>query len=105
MAQHRVVLFPVTESAGDHRGGTAIAGGGERENGFELVFEEQPIGGSAGDATGEPPRQHIGRFKAADAVFSQRSDPRFDNLPRDKRPETGLPVCSPAWICSPTCGR
>ena len=93
MAQHRVVLLP-----GDGIGPeiTAVARqlleAVSARNGFELVFEEQPIGGSAIDATGEPlPASTLTACKAADAVLlAAIGSPRFDNLPRDKRPETGL---------------
>ena len=55
MVQHRVVLLP-----GDGIGPeiTAIARQlldvVSQRHGFELVFEEQPMGGSAIDAAGEP---------------------------------------------------
>ena len=81
----------MTESARRSPRCTAVAGGGERAKRLRARFEEQPIGGSAIDAAGEPLRQHIGRCKAADAVLlAAIGSPRFDNLPRDKRPETGL---------------
>lgn len=93
MAQHRVVLLP-----GDGIGPeiTAVAktlldAVSERHD-FSLSFDEQPIGGSAIDATGEPlPSSTLEACKAADAVLlAAIGSPRFDTLPREKRPETGL---------------
>ena len=55
MAQHRVVLLP-----GDGIGPEITAVARQllevvsQRHGFSLSFEEQPIGGSAIDATGEP---------------------------------------------------
>ena len=93
MAQHRVVLLP-----GDGIGPeiTAVARqllvAVSQRHGFELCFDEQLIGGSAIDACGEPlPASTLEACKAADAVLlAAIGSPRFDNLPRDKRPETGL---------------
>ena len=93
MAQHRVVLLP-----GDGIGPeiTAVARQlletvSER-HGFQLSFEEHPIGGSAIDATGEPlPASTLEACRQADAVLlAAIGSPRFDSLPREKRPETGL---------------
>ncbi len=93
MAQHRVVLLP-----GDGIGPeiTAVARqllkAVSQRHGFELCFDEQLIGGSAIDACGEPlPASTLEACKAADAVLlAAIGSPRFDNFPRDKRPETGL---------------
>ena len=93
MAQHRVVLLP-----GDGIGPeiTTVARqlleAVSQRHGFELCFDEQLIGGSAIDACGEPlPASTLDACKAADAVLlAAIGSPRFDNLPRDKRPETGL---------------
>ena len=93
MAQHRVVLLP-----GDGIGPeiTTVArqllDAVSQQHGFELCFDEQLIGGSAIDACGEPlPASTLDACKAADAVLlAAIGSPRFDNLPRDKRPETGL---------------
>ena len=93
MAKHRVVLLP-----GDGIGPeiTAVAktlldAVSERHD-FSLSFDEQPIGGSAIDATDEPlPSSTLEACKAADAVLlAAIGSPRFDTLPREKRPETGL---------------
>jgi len=93
MAQHRVVLLP-----GDGIGPeiTAVARqlleAVSERHGFQLSFEEQLIGGSAIDASGEPPpASTLEACRGADAVLlAAIGSPRFDNLPRDKRPETGL---------------
>ena len=93
MDQHRVVLLP-----GDGIGPeiTAVARRmleaiADRQ-GFELVFDEQPIGGAAIDATGEPlPASTLAACRSADAVLlAAIGSPRFDSLPRSKRPESGL---------------
>ena len=93
MAQHRVVLLP-----GDGIGPEItdvvrqlLEVVSERHR-FELVFEEHPIGGSAIDFTGEPlPASTLEACKASDAVLlAAIGSPRFDSLPREKRPETGL---------------
>ena len=93
MAKHRVVLLP-----GDGIGPeiTAVAktlldAVSERHD-FSLSFDEQQIGGSAIDAIGEPlPSSTLEACKAADAVLlAAIGSPRFDTLPREKRPETGL---------------
>ena len=93
MAEHRVVLLP-----GDGIGPeiTAVARqlleAVSDRHGFQLSFEEQLIGGSAIDASGEPlPASTLEACRGADAVLlAAIGSPRFDNLPRDKRPETGL---------------
>ena len=93
MAQHRVVLLP-----GDGIGPEITAVARQllevvsQRHGFSLSFEEQPIGGSAIDATGEPlPASTLEACKSADAVLlAAIGSPRFDSLPREKRPETGL---------------
>jgi 3-isopropylmalate dehydrogenase len=61
-------------------------------HGFTLHFEEQPIGGAAIDATGEPlPEATLAACRRADAVLlAAIGDPRHDALPRPQRPETGL---------------
>ena len=63
-----------------------------RRHGFELVYDEQPMGGSAIDATGDPlPASTLEACKGADAVLlAAIGSPQYDNLPREKRPETGL---------------
>ena len=63
-----------------------------RRHGFELVYDEQPMGGAAIDATGEPlPASTLEACKGADAVLlAAIGSPQYDSLPREKRPETGL---------------
>ncbi len=93
MPQHRVVLLP-----GDGIGPeiTAVARtlleAVSARHGFSLEFSEAPIGGSAIDATGEPlPASTLEACKAADAVLlAAIGSPRFDGLPREQRPESGL---------------
>ncbi len=93
MATHRVVLLP-----GDGIGPeiTAVAKqlleAVSARHGFSLEFSEAPIGGSAIDATGEPlPASTLAACKAADAVLlAAIGSPRFDALPREQRPESGL---------------
>jgi 3-isopropylmalate dehydrogenase len=59
---------------------------------FNLLFDEQLIGGAAIDATGEPlPAGTLEACRSADAVLlAAIGSPRFDDLPRQKRPESGL---------------
>ncbi len=63
-----------------------------RRHGFELVYDEQPMGGAAIDATGEPlPASTLEACKHANAVLlAAIGSPQYDSLPREKRPETGL---------------
>ena len=61
-------------------------------HGFTLHYDEQPMGGAAIDATGEPlPASTLEGCRGADAVLlAAIGSPRYDSLPREKRPETGL---------------
>jgi 3-isopropylmalate dehydrogenase len=61
-------------------------------HGFNLTYNEQPMGGVAIDATGEPlPNSTLEACKAADAVLlAAIGSPEYDSLPREQRPETGL---------------
>ncbi|MFM2080224.1 MAG: 3-isopropylmalate dehydrogenase, partial [Cyanobacteriota bacterium] len=63
-----------------------------RRHGFALLYDEQPMGGAAIDATGEPlPASTLEACRAADAVLlAAIGSPQYDALPREKRPETGL---------------
>ena len=93
MTQHRVVLLP-----GDGIGPEITAVTRQLldvvadRNGFQLDFDEQLIGGAAIDATGEPlPDKTLDACRSADAVLMAAiGSPRFDTLPREKRPESGL---------------
>ena len=60
--------------------------------GFELKFQEMPFGGSAIESDGIPfPDRTLQECKNSDAVLlAAIGDPKYDELPRDKRPETGL---------------
>ena len=59
---------------------------------FELIFDEQLIGGQAIDKTGSPlPKETIIACQNSHAVLlAAIGSPRFDELPREKRPESGL---------------
>ena len=61
-------------------------------HGFSLVYDEQPMGGVAIDATGEPlPNSTLEACKDADAVLlAAIGSPQYDSLPREQRPESGL---------------
>jgi 3-isopropylmalate dehydrogenase len=61
-------------------------------HGFSLVYDMQPMGGVAIDATGEPlPSSTLEACKAADAVLlAAIGSPQYDSLPREQRPESGL---------------
>jgi 3-isopropylmalate dehydrogenase len=61
-------------------------------HGFVLHYDEQPIGGAAIEATGVPlPDDTLQACRNADAVLlAAIGSPRYDNLPRELRPETGL---------------
>jgi 3-isopropylmalate dehydrogenase len=93
MNSHRITLLP-----GDGIGPeiTAVARqlleAVSRRHDFTLAFDEQPIGGAAIDACGEPlPESTLAACRAGEAVLlAAIGSPRFDSLPREKRPETGL---------------
>ena len=93
MTSHRISLL-----AGDGIGPeiTAVArqllDAVSHRHGFELVYDEQPMGGAAIDATGEPlPQSTLEACRAADAVLlAAIGSPQYDNLPREQRPESGL---------------
>ena len=59
---------------------------------FELKFKEMPFGGSAIDKEGVPfPDRTYQECINSDAVLlAAIGDPKYDKLPREKRPETGL---------------
>ncbi len=93
MRQHRVVLLP-----GDGIGPeiTAVTKRllevvAERHD-FQLIFDEEDFGGAAIDASGSPlPTSTLEACRHSDAVLlAAIGNPRFDALPRDQRPETGL---------------
>ena len=63
-----------------------------RKLGLDLQFQEAPVGGAAYDASGDPlPAATLEAAKKADAVlFGAVGDPRYDGLPRAKRPEQAI---------------
>ena len=93
MNSHRITLL-----AGDGIGpeitavATELLDAVSRRHGFELLYDEQPIGGAAIDATGDPlPPSTLEACREADAVLlAAIGSPQYDSLPREKRPESGL---------------
>ncbi len=63
-----------------------------RSDGLKIETEEAPVGGAAYDAAGDPlPQATLALAKGADAVlFGAVGGPRYDTLPRDKRPEKAI---------------
>jgi 3-isopropylmalate dehydrogenase len=63
-----------------------------RADGLKIETEEAPVGGAAFDVTGDPlPEATLRLAKSADAVlFGAVGGPRYDALPRDKRPEKAI---------------
>ena len=59
---------------------------------LKLEFQETPVGGAAYAASGDPlPEKTLSLAKSADAVlFGAVGDPKYDNLPRAKRPEQAI---------------
>jgi 3-isopropylmalate dehydrogenase len=60
--------------------------------GLALELQEAPVGGAAYDAVGDPlPAATLALARQADAIlFGAVGSPRYDNLPRAKRPEQAL---------------
>jgi 3-isopropylmalate dehydrogenase len=60
--------------------------------GLGLRFQQVPVGGAAYEASGDPlPKATLKAAKEADAVlFGAVGDPRYDALPRAKRPEQAI---------------
>ena len=60
--------------------------------GLKLDVEQAPVGGAAYDATGDPiPAATLQSARKADAVlFGAVGGPRYDTLPREKRPEQAI---------------
>jgi 3-isopropylmalate dehydrogenase len=60
--------------------------------GVKLELEQAPVGGAAYDAAGDPiPEATLALARKADAVlFGAVGGPRYDDLPRAKRPEQAL---------------
>jgi 3-isopropylmalate dehydrogenase len=63
-----------------------------RTDGLKIETEQAPVGGAAYDASGDPlPAFTLALAKSADAVlFGAVGGPRYDALPRDKRPEKAI---------------
>ena len=59
---------------------------------LKIQFQESPVGGAAYAAQGDPlPEKTLALAKQADAVlFGAVGDPKYDNLPRAKRPEQAI---------------
>ena len=59
---------------------------------LDLEMQEAPVGGAAYAALGDPlPEKTLSLAKQADAVlFGAVGDPKYDNLPRAKRPEQAI---------------
>jgi 3-isopropylmalate dehydrogenase len=93
MSSHRITLLP-----GDGIGpeitavARALLEAVALRHHFSLEFDEQPIGGAAIDATGVPlPETTLAACRASEAVLlAAIGTPRFDALPRELRPESGL---------------
>ncbi len=93
MRNHRIVLLP-----GDGIGPeitkvtTKILSYLSEKHTFEIEFSEKAIGGAAIELTGDPlPIQTLEACKDSDAVLlAAIGSPKYDNLPREQRPETGL---------------
>ena len=62
------------------------------EDGLRLELEPAPVGGAGYEAVGDPlPEATLELARKADAIlFGAIGGPRYDALPRDKRPERGL---------------
>ncbi|MGE5615743.1 MAG: isocitrate/isopropylmalate family dehydrogenase, partial [Bacillota bacterium] len=63
-----------------------------RKEGLKIETEEALVGGAAYDAAGDPlPLPTLKLAQQADAVlFGAVGGPKYDNLPRDKRPEKAI---------------
>jgi len=93
MTTHRITLL-----AGDGIGPEIMAvarrllDAVSQSHGFTLIYDDQPMGGAAIDATGEPlPASTLDACRASDAVLlAAIGSPQYDGLPREKRPESGL---------------
>ncbi len=76
-----------------------------RRHGFALVYDEQPMGGAAIDATGEPlPASTLEACRSSDAVLlAAIGSPNTTPCPATGGRRQGCWPCGPAWACSPTC--
>ncbi|MBN1542643.1 3-isopropylmalate dehydrogenase [candidate division KSB1 bacterium] len=93
MEKYRIALLP-----GDGIGPEVVAEGVRvlqsttKRSGFAIEFQEALIGGAALEKYNDPfPKQTFEVCRACDAVLlGAIGDPRWDDLPADKRPERGL---------------
>ncbi len=93
MTSHRITLLPGDGIGPEITAVTrALLETVSARRGFSLDFDEQPVGGAAIDATGVPlPETTLAACRASDAVLlAAIGSPRFDALPREQRPESGL---------------
>ncbi len=63
-----------------------------KKHSIDFYFDERPFGGKAIDQFNDPlPEETLNACKHSDAVLlAAIGDPKYDNLPRGKRPESGL---------------
>ncbi len=63
-----------------------------RSDGLKIETEVAPVGGAAYDVAGDPlPEATLALARSADAVlFGAVGGPKYDTLPRDKRPEKAI---------------
>ncbi|HET7200369.1 MAG TPA: isocitrate/isopropylmalate family dehydrogenase, partial [Burkholderiales bacterium] len=63
-----------------------------RPEGLRFELEQAPVGGAAYDAAGDPiPEATLALAKRADAIlFGAVGGPKYDALPREKRPEQAI---------------
>ena len=63
-----------------------------RRGGLTLEIEQAPVGGAAYDAAGDPlPKPTLELARKADAIlFGAVGGPRYDAVPREKRPEQAI---------------
>ncbi|MEB3270757.1 MAG: 3-isopropylmalate dehydrogenase [Synechococcus sp.] len=93
MTSHRITLL-----AGDGIGPEIMAVARQlldavsRRHHFQLIYDERLMGGAAIDACGEPlPAETLAACRASEAVLlAAIGSPRYDSLPRQLRPESGL---------------
>ncbi len=93
MRKHRIVILP-----GDGIGpeitsvAKSLLEAVASKHNFQLDIEEKLFGGSSIDKYGIPlSKETLTACKDSDAVLlAAIGDPRYDNLPRENRPETGL---------------
>ncbi|WP_320674510.1 3-isopropylmalate dehydrogenase [Prochlorococcus sp. MIT 1341] len=93
MRQHQVVLLPGDGIGPEITSVTRLLlEAVSKKHGFQLIFEQHQIGGSAIETNGTPlPEATLSACKKSDSVLlAAIGDPKYDTLPREKRPETGL---------------